>query len=133
MRYRGTTKLGSGAALEGCQVVVRDGRAFVEYEQRFARPSVEFESAFDFGAAVRDGLLVAVQVRQAAAPKPMPAPAPAPAPAPRERAVPVPEKEDADYEEMDDGGFRCLHCGKVYRPGPKAEEYIQKHVAREHR
>lgn len=40
----------------------------------------------------------------------------------------VAESRDDDYEELADGGFRCLHCGKVL----KAEARMIKHVENSH-
>ncbi|MHC4643880.1 MAG: hypothetical protein ACYTBJ_00160 [Planctomycetota bacterium] len=43
-----------------------------------------------------------------------------------------PKDKVVEYYELDGGGFECSACGKVYRPTSRAEEYIQKHIAKEH-
>lgn len=54
-----------------------------------------------------------------------------PAPDPAEKGVKVDVKV-VEYYELDDGGFECSACGKVYKPGPRAESYVKAHIAKEH-
>jgi hypothetical protein len=62
-----------------------------------------------------------------------------PAARPKVEAPPVPPKPEPpkeepkpDYEELEDGSFKCLHCDKTYKANSRAEEYVRKHVEKEH-
>ena len=78
---------------------------------------------------------VSVATKPAAIPPPEPPKPPAKPPAAPPKAVAPPEPpEDApDYEELEDGSLKCLHCDKTYKANSRAEEYIGKHVEKEHR
>ncbi len=106
---------------------------------------------------VKDGYIVAVNTvarRTAVAPKATPVPVPdstistKPKPEPKPKPKPEPPKPEPkpkppepklrpepepDYEETDDGGFRCLRCEKVYKPNTRAEDFVIAHVEKEHR
>ena len=44
----------------------------------------------------------------------------------------APEKEPKLYEELKDGTLQCSQCDKAYKPSSRAEEYIMKHIKKEH-
>jgi hypothetical protein len=39
------------------------------------------------------------------------------------------DESNDDYVKMDDGSFKCLYCGKIY----KGESWINRHIAKRHR
>ena len=43
-----------------------------------------------------------------------------------------PPPVEPDYAEVEGGGYRCLHCDKEYKAGPRAEAYILKHLDIKH-
>ena len=65
-------------------------------------------------------------------PKPDPKPEPKPEPKPKQKPKPEPEENTADYADTSSGGFKCLHCDKVYKKSSRAEKLMQAHVEKEH-
>jgi len=102
----------------------------------------------DVSHLVRDGYIVNVKImRRRVLPKDRPKPEIVPVteavpdmsvstkPKEAKKPEPPPEPENgngSDYEETDDGGFKCLHCDKEYKPSKRAEALVIAHVEKEH-
>ena len=149
MRYQATYKVTRAMSLEGSRPARSGDTEITEWVQVRFVPNGVVDTDIDLGTWVNEGYLIVIQDAPVpvSVPDPVPIPVPEPEPIPEPEPEPEPESEPeeedepdtdeessgADYEGMDGGGYRCLHCGKAYKPGPRSLAFIEDHVEREHK